>query len=411
MQIMIARSKRTTGIVLGALVGLHGQSNADDAAAEAHSAIGIVEDQVVRVDPDGSRTVLYRLPIKDNFDAFDKKYGTRRVVPEYGALLVSEASGRWILPERDGAGWSLVLGDATGHLDRAVGDPSCRYDPKVSDCRPHAKAFSPDGAYVFVESQRLGSARLFRFRADGSEGTEIAGPAQANELTLDFARGRAIYQSKQGIHVAPWRVTDRRIAKVKPILSVPLTGTSVGDGPTVVGDDIYFHDATGAWFVHTLGRGTKRRVPGLAGFSRAMQGSILSLTENPVRELTPTTIAPTSAPLIVTYAIRQGRGTETSDAGASILALDDISDSGRLALVSHYGSNDLYVFDPVSRTEHVFLRGFGNPFGSSQDPTADVCFAAGGSGGNAQARWPNEQCGHLAQFVRTPPLSRRAPSE
>ncbi len=398
-----SRIRRIPAIALaGALLGMPASSFADEAPREPTSAIGIVEDQVVRVDPDGTRTVLYQLPVKDNFDAFDQKFGTRRAIREYGALLVSEATGRWLLPERNGEGWTLLIGDASGDVQRSTGDPACRYDPRISDCRQHPKAFSPDGAYFFLESERLGRTRLFRFRADGSERTEIAGPDQANELTLDFAGGRAIYQSRAGLHIAPWRVTDRRIAKVKPTVTMP-SDTSAGDGPTLAGNDIYFHDAKGAWRVYSLATRTTQRVSWLEGFSRALEGSLLYLVANSRKELTPTTIATSSVAQVVTYTIQLGRGTTTSSTTASILALDDVSDSGRLALVSHYGSDDLYVFDAASQSERVFLRGFGNPFGSSQDPTADLCFSAGHNAGNASARWPNEQCGHLAQFVRTPP--------
>jgi hypothetical protein len=405
----MTKNARIGTVVLGACAVFCGSTLkvwAQPATAQnAMSVIGLVDDQLVRVDSDGNRQVLYQLPLQENLNVFGEKFGARRM-REYGSLLVDERSGKWLLPERsDPSGaWQLLIGDSTGNVKVTAGDPSCSYNPKISDCRIHPKAFSPDGQYFFLETERLGSASLSRLRSDGSELTRIAGPKIANLLTLDFENQRAIYQTTAGLHITAWRVSDPTIAATKPVYKFKIKKPIVGPGPIVDGDNILFRDSDDNLRSYSMRGKTSVALAGSFGAALQFQTTTSFLTLNSKLEATPSepidgkTLP--SADRIVTFSVRTK--DDSVRLAAKFTALNDMSEDRTFALVTRHGSDDLFILDERLGTERLFIKGFGNPYGSVKNPATVVCLGTDSVGGDAKGRWPYAQCGNAAQFVRTP---------
>ena len=165
----------------------------------------------------------------------------------YG-LAVHAATGRWALTfhqlsegaplviggaevSRPDDRATLVLGDGDRVVATTLGDPACTSARVVCFERP--VRFSPDGSYVFVESEapRWISWGRWSFGARPARAA-IADRRTAVALAVDDATGRAVYQGKGGaVFVTAWPAVTAKPRKLtaarRAALTVPLLMSAV----------------------------------------------------------------------------------------------------------------------------------------------------------------------------------------
>ncbi len=327
------------------------------AALPTASVIGITDQAVVHVDNEGKRYELFQLPTTDIVTTTGEKNGTRRT-HEYGALLVHEPTGRWALPRSTnstGAGWTILFGDINGHVIEVPADPTCGHSK--SFCAVAIKTFSLDGDYVFVESLQSRGTSLLRYRFGAAEAKTIAGPDIANHLALDPLGSRAIYRTAAGLHVVPWTSTDDKIATSKPLVVMPL----VDDAPSTDGEFVYAvtqaKPRAGTWLDGiALGSGERtavyrpnqQRLPlGVKRLATKAGVFFLDLPNAPATDCD----GRCSLRVVVDGNVRL--------IARNVAALRDVSDNGHSVLITHTGSDDVFVIDVETLSERVWIKDFG----------------------------------------------------
>jgi hypothetical protein len=133
---------------------------------------------------------------------------------------------------------TLLLGDTSGVVATTYGDPGCTSVKRA--CFETPKAFSSDGAYVFVQAETSSASTLSRWTFGKKPKRAAVTDKKHGWMEISDDGKRASYLDKDGIHVTTWPAQKKKAAKLKLTKKAVVAPDLLMSGPWPIGGRLYW---------------------------------------------------------------------------------------------------------------------------------------------------------------------------
>ncbi len=170
-------------------------------------------------------------------------------------LGVHQATGRWALVfhqlsngdplqiagkavSKPDARNTLVLGDLTGVTAAVYGDKACTNAKKA--CFETPRAWSPDGAYVYVESLTSSWGTVGRWSFGKKPKRAVITAKKPGALSISPDHTRAAYVAKDGVHAVKLPAAKKKATKIKATKKPTVSPDLLMSEVYPIGDKLYW---------------------------------------------------------------------------------------------------------------------------------------------------------------------------